>query len=59
MVPAGNKVKRLSSVNHIAKTMLHHHRFFPNIWDQQSETYSESCQTFKIERFEKIVAFGC
>ena len=25
MVPAGNKAKRLSSVNHTAKTIYHHH----------------------------------
>ena len=26
MVPAGNKAKRLSSVNHTTKTIHHHHR---------------------------------
>ena len=27
IVPAGNKAKRLSSVNHTAKTIHHHHSF--------------------------------
>ena len=28
MVPTGNKAKRLSSVNHITKTIHHHHHHY-------------------------------
>ena len=34
MVPAGNKAKRLSSVNHTTKTIHHHHHQITEILKQ-------------------------
>ena len=31
MVPAGNKAKRLSSVNHTTKTIHHHHKNYSSV----------------------------
>ena len=63
MVPAGNKAKHLSSINHTTKT-IHHHR----IYAKQIEIHSTIQHfvvfllidaLFKSERFPENICFAC
>ena len=42
MVPAGNKAKRLSSVNHTTKTIHHHHHHHHNHHHRPLSLYSKT-----------------
>ena len=46
MVPAGNKTKRLSSVNHTTKTIHHHHHHHHH--HHEASHFGESQEKFKI-----------
>ena len=63
MVPAGNKAKHLSSINHTTKT-IHHHR----IYAKQIEIHSTIQHfvvflliyaLFKFERFSENICSAC
>ena len=49
MVPAGNKAKRLSSVNHTTKTIHHHHHHHhaSNEWDDKLNEIKQSTDKVK------------
>ena len=63
MVPAGNKAKRLSSVNHITKTIHHHHHHHHHhnirkICTGQVDDYTTGCfldYTY-FKKYYKIIA---
>ena len=43
MVPAGDKAKRLSSVNHTTKTMSHHHQLISISIVRIVDSYVDMC----------------
>ena len=52
MVPAGNKVKRLSSINHTIKT-IHHHHYHHHRFDNNNNLSDTNAEKNKREG-EKI-----
>ena len=53
MVPAGNKAKRLSSVNHATKT-IHHHHPQQIIFIEKLEKYEGATMVFVSESSRKL-----
>ena len=69
MVPAGNKAKRLSSVNHTIKTIHHHHQFISKSSVRRlnkkknlhcykrlkTPQVNSTCRKRRVERAEKLL----
>ena len=53
MVPAGNKAKRLSSVNHTTKTILHHHHHHHHHVINGKTFYDQEVES-NIKRYDQI-----
>ena len=54
IVPAGNKAKRLSSVNHATKT-IHHHHHHTVVWDNIVRYISKSKQLSSEKQLVSVI----
>ena len=54
MIPAGNKAKHLSSVNHTTKT-IHHHHHLHHLHHHPDVAATDDCKSFVFVNFAALV----